>query len=131
MPSPQIIARTSRLGAAYFLLQGAGVIAWWLALMVAPAFRRFFLPDETLDPAFAALAAPDILVLALGSIVAAVLAFRRRATARTIAWISAGAAAYAALYTVAWTVLVGAPALSAALMLTAMGLSVWCARQVV
>ena len=119
------------LGATYFLLQGIAVIAWWLGLAYVSGFPRLFLPVGALDSAFIAFAAPDVVVLALGSIITAALSFRGRPSARIGAWLTTGAVAYAAVYTVTWTALVDAPRLSAALMLAAMVLSVWCARRTV
>lgn len=115
---------------AYFLIQAVAVAGWWLLLAAVPASRAWFLPSSILDPAFAAFAAPDLLVLSLASTIAG-LRGGRAGAGRAWAWIAAGAAAYAAVYTMAWAILTHAPAASPILMTIAGLLSVHYARRIV
>ena len=113
----------------YFLLQAVAVAGWWLMLAAVPASRPFFLPSSDLPSAFSAFALPDLFVLSLSSVVAALPGRPERA--RVWAWIAVGAVCYAALYTVAWAVATGAPAASPVLMVLAAVLSIHYARRVV
>src|SRR5262245_16350100 len=120
-----------KLAGPYFLLQGAAVVFWWLLIAFVGAARPQFLPGGVVDSAFSAFAAPDVLVLAAASLTAGVQAMRRHPAAGRWAWVATGAALYAAVYTIAWTVIRDAPPLSSVLMAIAAVLSVWCARQIV
>jgi len=116
---------------AYFLVQAAAVVLWWIALARWPAVRPWFLPGAALDAAFAAFAASDLLVLAPLSALTAWLSATSRSWAPAAAWLTTGAVCYAAAYTVAWAPLVGAPVLSPLAMLAAAIGSVVSARRVV
>ena len=54
-------------------ISAVAVAAWWLMLAAVPASRPWFLPSSNpdLDPAFSAFAIPDLLVVSLASLVAA------------------------------------------------------------
>jgi hypothetical protein len=121
-------ADAPRLAAAYFLVQAAAVALWWGMLLVVPASRPWFLPAGRLDPPFIAFLAPDLVVLSAGSAVTGVLALGQHPVARPGSWFVVGAVMYAAFYTLAWTVLVQAPVLSAVLMAAAAAGSIASAR---
>jgi hypothetical protein len=115
----------------YFLVQAVAVVLWWVALAIWPAARPWFLPGTSIDPAFAAFAGADLLVLAPLSAVTSWLAASGRSWAPVAAWLTTGAVCYSAAYTVVWTPLVGAPVLSPLAMIAAAAGSVTCARRVV
>ena len=115
--------------ATYFFVQAAAIVAWWAALAMWPASRPWFLPGTTIEPAFAAFAAADLLILAPLSFAAAWLALTGRPLASAAAWMTAGAICYSAAYTVAWALLVGAPVLSPVAMIAAALGSALCAHR--
>jgi hypothetical protein len=121
-------ADAPRLAGAYFLVQAVLVPLWWSMLFAVPASRDWFLPSRDLDPAFVAFVAPDLIVLSVASAITGVLAPRTPQLARTGSWFVVGAVMYATAYTLAWTALVAAPWLSAALMMAAAAGSIASAR---
>jgi hypothetical protein len=121
-------ADAPRLAAAYFFVQAVLVPLWWSMLFAVPASRDWFLPSRDLDPAFVAFVAPDLIVLSVASAITGVLAPRTPQLARTGSWFVVGAVMYATAYTLAWTALVAAPWLSAALMMAAAAGSIASAR---
>jgi hypothetical protein len=121
-------ADAPRLAAVYFLVQAAAVVLWWGMLLVVPASRPWFLPTGRLDPQFVAFLAPDLVVLSAGSAITGLSSFRQHPLARPGSWFVVGAVMYAAFYTLAWTVLVQAPVLSALLMIAAAAGSIAGAR---
>jgi hypothetical protein len=112
-------AEAPRLAAAYFIVQAAAVAFWWGMLFAVPASRPWFLPDGRLDQQFIAFLAPDLVVLSMGSAITGGFALRQHPLARPGSWFVVGAVTYATVYTLAWTVLVQAPVLSALLMIAA------------
>jgi hypothetical protein len=118
----------SRLAAWYFLAQAASIPAWWGLMYVMPASREWFLPSATLEPAVLAFSAPDLLVLGLASAIAGALALRQHPAACPMAWLAAGAVAYSAVFTLAWSLLDAVPIISPAGMLAAAVLSILSAR---
>jgi hypothetical protein len=121
-------ADAPRLAAAYFLVQAAAVALWWGMLLAVPGSRQWFLPAGRLDPQFIAFLAPDLVVLSAGSAITGVFALRQHPSARPGSWFVVGAVMYAAFYTLAWTVLVHAPVLSALLMIAAAAGSIAAVR---
>jgi hypothetical protein len=121
-------AGAPRLAAAYFLVQAAAVAIWWGMLLVVPASRPWFLPADRLDPPFVAFLAPDLFVLSAGSAITGLSSLRQHPLARPGSWFVVGAVMYATVYTLAWTVLVHAPVLSAVLMIAAAAGSIAGAR---
>jgi hypothetical protein len=116
--------------AAALLAQAGGIVLWWLGLRYRPSTRSWFFPGGVIEPEMAAFLAPDLIVLAGGSIVAAWLAARGHRRASVAAWCVAGASVYATVFTVAWARAVGAPAASPLLMSISAVLSVICALAV-
>jgi hypothetical protein len=113
--------------AAGFGLQAAAVPAWWLLLWWVPGSQALFFPSPGIDPTMRAFVVPDLVVLAGASGAAAWLIRRGDRRAPLVSWFAAGAACYAAAFTVAWAVRAGAPALAPLLMLASAVLSVTCA----
>jgi hypothetical protein len=98
-------------------------------MYVLSVSREWFLPSRTLEPAVVAFAAPELLVLALGSAVAGGLALQQHSLARPAAWLTVGALAYTAVFTVAWSLLAPVPIISPIGMVVAAVLSVLSARR--
>lgn len=119
------------IAALAFLVQAGGVVFWWLLIYAAPASRRWFFPGGVLDSVLASFIVPDLAVLALGSAVAGWLGLSGRRIAQPVAWFTAGAAVYAAAFTMSWAARVDAPNASPVLMLTSALLSCVAAALVV
>jgi protein-S-isoprenylcysteine O-methyltransferase Ste14 len=77
------------------------VALWWLLLRL-PAAQPLFLPPGNDASALHAFAAADLLLLALGSALAALLLARRNPWALPLVWLVAGAIDYATIYTIGW-----------------------------
>ncbi len=100
---------STRPAVVYLVAQAAAVLAWWVAVIASQAVRVWFFPYGGLDPAFIAFLVPDLVLIVGGSLVVA----RRKARgdpASRSAGVLLGAVAYGTLYTLAWTVLLKAPA---------------------
>jgi hypothetical protein len=111
-----------RIATAYFVLQSAGIAAWWLMILIDPGARLAFgFRDVTMLLAFAP---GDLSVVALGIYIG--MRHGRGASA-FIAPVLAGAMLYAALYTLAATFAHRAALLSAVLMVPAAIASTWAA----
>lgn len=84
----------SRIRAAYFALQGAGVLVWWTVLFHGDQFISHFIPatypTETLTAFF-----PADLLFAAGSFTASWLAARRHTGEVAVASFVTGCACYA------------------------------------
>lgn len=110
---------TPPMRVAYLAMQAVLVAAWWLSLLY-PTPRAWFLPGSVLEPAFVAFLVPDLILVVLGSLLAAVLVLRRSPLRSPVSFCLLGALAYATLYTAAWTVALRAPWPSVVLMLLAL-----------
>ena len=113
---------SSTLGRIWFATQAAGVVAWWLLLLITPDVRPLFSIREAPSIALGAFAAGDLLLIALGSALVSLASDRRWAT--PLAWMVAGAVAYGAMYCLSIAVAGSAPTLGAALMVPAAALSI-------
>jgi protein-S-isoprenylcysteine O-methyltransferase Ste14 len=112
------------MAGAYFSLQGAAVALWWLLLVFFPSTRVYFQIDANSESALLAFWLPDLLLLALGSLVAGVLCFGGSSLATAAVWFTSGAVCYASLYCLSLAILTGAGWLGVTLMLPAMLLSI-------
>ena len=122
-------SRPHSLAALYFGSQGAAGLAWWLSLLAVPSLRAPFVAAGAPEATLFALAPADILLFAGGSLAASAGISRGARWAMPLAWLTAGACAYAALYTVGLAWLAGASWLGAALMLPAAAASVAAAAR--
>ena len=100
---------------SYFALQAVAVIGWWVALWLRPEWRAAFRPFSAPDAVLLSFAPGDLLMLGAGSALVAWPAHHQRHR-RALAWVAAGATAYAALYTLALALTAAAPSLGALLM---------------
>lgn len=104
----------------YFLIQGLGVIAWWILLITIPASRQWFKLEPSSLTILWGFWLPDILLIGPGSIAAAVLIYRGFRYAEHLMWLVTGAVTYATLYTLAIAMMTDFGWLGVVLMVPAM-----------
>jgi protein-S-isoprenylcysteine O-methyltransferase Ste14 len=93
--------RVRVLAVGYLGLQAVSVALWWLLLRV-PVVHVLFLPPNNDASALHAFAASDLLLLTLGSALAAFLVARRNPWELPLLWLVAGAIDYATIYVIGW-----------------------------
>ena len=106
----------SRLAAGFLFLEGIGAIIWWGVLLAVPSARAAFSVPGAPDVALTVFLLPDLTLFAGGALLAAVGLARQRPWAWPVLCVHCGAAAYAALYSLAVPLLTGSGWLGAALM---------------
>lgn len=109
----------------YLLLQALAIGAWWLCLWLVPAARPPFIVGDWPEATLLAFALPDVVVLVLGSLLAAHAVRVHHAAARPLLWLLAGAVAYATLWCAGANLVTGAGWLSTGLMLAASAGMAW------
>lgn len=87
-----------RLAGAYLLVQGAGVVAWWIVLALAPAARAPFRAATAPDATLLAFAVGDLLMVGVLSVLTGVGVLRRWRWAGPALLVHASACVYAGLY---------------------------------
>jgi hypothetical protein len=85
-----------RLARAYFIIQAAGVAAWWTVLFAVPASRPYFELREAPFAALGSFAPGDLALIAIGSVLVGIRGGRR--WSGPLAWMVSGAMAYASCY---------------------------------
>src|SRR5437868_5391459 len=90
--------RTRSLAIWFLIVQGAGVVAWWLVLLLFPTARAPFMAPGAPDATLLAFIGADLLVYAGGSFAAAYGLGRRRRWGWPALCFNGGAGVYAALY---------------------------------
>ncbi len=105
----------------YLRVQGVSVLVWWLVLLVAPGARAAFVPHAASSTFLFAFLPADILIVAVGSLVAA---HRWRGDGPPAsAWLVAGALWYATAYVaVLWASGEMGPAGPSLMLLASMGM---------
>jgi hypothetical protein len=119
------------LAVLFLVVQGAGVLVWWLVLLFFPPARAPFLAPDAPESTLFAFIAGDVVIYAGGSFLAAFGIARRRRWAWSALCVNAGAAVYAALYALMLPLLSGGAWLGAIFMfpsLVIMPLLVWLLR---
>ncbi|MBA3847384.1 MAG: isoprenylcysteine carboxylmethyltransferase family protein, partial [Planctomycetes bacterium] len=119
MMSPQ------RAVGPFYTVQAAAVAAWWATLLLWPAARPPFMPHGLEWPLLLAFVWPDVLILVVGSLIAAVT------RAGGLRLLLLGAVAYPTLLCLAWSATVGgghAAALAMTLMLMLVANAAICAE---
>jgi hypothetical protein len=106
-----------RFAAAYFVIQGAGTVLWWMSLAAMPGWRPRFLAPGAPEATLFAFGLTDLVFFVAGSFAAAYGLSRRRSWALPILCVQAGAAGYASLYAVTLPVISGGGWMGAALMM--------------
>ncbi len=118
--APETAAEAARAvrhaAAAFFALQGAAVLAWWVMLWQVPATRAWFTPTGWPASTLTAFRLPDLALVAGGSLAAAWLSLRGRPAAGAARWLVAGAMAYGTLFCLGASLETGGAWLSVALM---------------
>jgi hypothetical protein len=115
----------------FLVAEGAGALVWWGVLLAVPAARRFFLAPGAPDSTLLAFGAADLILFAGGALASAYGLATRRRWAWPVLCVHAGAAAYAALYSLALPLVSGGGWLGAALMAPSLVVSpflVWWLR---
>ncbi|MCK6472487.1 MAG: isoprenylcysteine carboxylmethyltransferase family protein [Planctomycetes bacterium] len=103
MSDPSTYSGT-RFSGWYLLLQAAVFAGWWAWLWARPEARAWFVPQGAGEPDLMAFLLPDLCVAAATSCAAGVAFFLRLRWAQPLAWFSAGAVVYAAIYCLGWAV---------------------------
>ena len=95
------------MGAAYLIGQALAVVVWWLGLVLSERVRGWFELDDGRHRVLSAFVLGDVVVLAVGSIVAALALLRQARSASQ--WVAgvAGGCTYSTLYLAAWVALGG------------------------
>lgn len=119
-----------RAGAAYLLFQGLGGFAWWLVLLLRPETRPLFTATDAPESSLLAFAGADLLFYVGGSLASAYGLWRSRSWAWPMLCVHAGAAAYAACYTLGLWCLERQAWRPAVLMLPSLVVPLWLAWQV-
>lgn len=104
-PEPMRTAGLRRAAVAYLTVQGVGVLAWWTWLLGWPASREAFRAADSTDATLLAFSVADVVLVLVGSFVAAYGLARSRRWAFAALCVHAGAGVYAALYGVTLWVL--------------------------
>jgi len=119
------------LAVLFLVVQGAGVLVWWLVLLFFSAARAPFLAPGAPESTLFAFIVGDVVIYAGGSLLAAFGIARRRRWAWSALCVNAGAAVYAALYALMLPLLSGGAWLGAIFMfpsLVIMPFLVWLLR---
>ncbi|HVF47084.1 MAG TPA: isoprenylcysteine carboxylmethyltransferase family protein [Pyrinomonadaceae bacterium] len=96
-------AKVRRMAGLYYMLQGVGVISWWILLYAAPQYRRYFVLEQNSETSRLAFWLADLFLLGIGSIVAGVLCLTDQRLKEIAAWFVTGAVSYATLYSFTFT----------------------------
>jgi hypothetical protein len=92
---------------AYLLSQAVLVAAWWIALVLAPAVRGWFVPTDAPDYLVLAFWLADLVCVVFGSAVAAWAVHGRHTGKALVLSFTSGALVYGLLYCVALSMLTG------------------------
>ncbi len=103
----------------YLLAQAILIVGWWLWLWWSPPARALFVVDDWPEATLLAFALPDVVVLVLGSLLAAAAVRSKHPAGRPLLWLLAGATLYATLWCVGTNLVTGSGWLSTALMAAA------------
>lgn len=103
----------------YFLVQGAGVIAWWCLLFFVPRSRAYFQMGDT-EINLLAFWLPDLFFLGLGSITVAYFCKTNHKFSGITLWFVTGLVTYASLYSLSFALLSDTGWLGVVFMLPAM-----------
>ncbi|HQR35945.1 MAG TPA: isoprenylcysteine carboxylmethyltransferase family protein [Blastocatellia bacterium] len=112
-----------KLTSPYFAMQAFAILAWWLVLWFQPATRSHFLPPSGDDVFLLAFCLPDLLLLVIGSLAAAILCWREKALASVALWLVIGSLGYATLYCLSLSLFTNAAWISVVMMAVSLGAS--------
>lgn len=94
-----------RLSGAFLILQGAGVLAWWILLVLVPSSRPLFRAETAPDATLLAFAVGDVLLVGVLALLTGRGVLRQRAWSGPAPLVVATASAYAALYSLSLPVM--------------------------
>jgi protein-S-isoprenylcysteine O-methyltransferase Ste14 len=97
--------KVKKAAAIYFVLQGIGVVAWWVLLIAVPESRLVFVLEGNRETSLLAFWLADAVFIAAGSLAAAMLIRKRSKFAVAALWLVTGAVSYATLYTFAFVMI--------------------------
>ncbi|TWT38953.1 methyltransferase family protein [Blastopirellula retiformator] len=109
--------------AGYLFLQSAATAAWWLLLCLVPASAAWFQPAVWPRETLLGFWLGDLLLLVVGSLVAAIFVLREATHARLAVWGLAAAAWYPALTCVGVSLMTGEAWIAAGLMVGLAGMT--------
>lgn len=112
--------KVRKAAALYFLVQGLGVIAWWILLIAWPDSRLMFVLEPNRETSLLAFWLPDLLLIGPFSLIAVFLILSRRKYAEHVMWLVIGAVTYATLYTFAMVMMTDRGWLGVVMMVPAM-----------
>ena len=95
--------KVRRTAALYFLFQGFAVVAWWIVLIWRPEIRRYFQLEANSPTSLLAFWLPDVVFIAVGSLIVAYLVYSRNRFEIAALWLLTGALSYATAYTFSYT----------------------------
>jgi hypothetical protein len=98
---------SQQVEAGVLVAAGAAVLAWWVALATSPRVRRWFELDDDTPEVLSAFVIADLLVVAVGAIVAGTAVARSWPRRVLLVGITFGGWAYVTLYVLGWVVLGG------------------------
>jgi protein-S-isoprenylcysteine O-methyltransferase Ste14 len=104
----------------YFAIQGLAVITWWIILYARPVVRSYFQLEPESQNSLIAFWLPDLVFIASGSLAAALLIYLQNKYESAAMWFVTGAVSYAAVYTLAFSLMTDRGWLGVTLMLPAM-----------
>lgn len=106
--------------AVYFTVQGIAVISWWLLLFFVSDSRKYFQLEVASQVSLLAFWLADLLLLGIGSLLAAGLCLKDNANKAIALWFVTGAISYATFYCLAFALFTDAGWLGVTLMFPAM-----------
>lgn len=112
--------KVRKAAAIYFAIQGIGVVLWWALIVFVPESRLVFVLEGNRETSLLAFWLPDLLFIAAGSLVVAVLVYTRNKYEVAAVWLVAGAVSYASLYTLAFVLFTDRGWLGVVMMIPAM-----------
>lgn len=104
VPTVGAQGKSTKLAGWYFVVQGMGIVVWWLLIWLLAPVRDMFLQADRATGLMKTLFIADLFALAFVSILAGALFLRRRKAGNGAAFVVFGAMLYATLITVgmAW-----------------------------
>ena len=79
--------KVKKAAAIYFVLQGIGVVAWWVLLIAVPESRLVFVLEGNRETSLLAFWLADAVFIAAGSLEAAMLIRKRSKFAVAALWL--------------------------------------------
>lgn len=120
---------TAQIRAAYFLLQAAATIVWWLLIATSSKWRLWFAFGDDSDLLWSFLPS-DLVFWCLGSLAVAFGEWRNARWTHALRWVVCGAMGYTVLHCATLASMTGAGWIGVWLMLAAFCVTFWLAWSV-